>query len=623
MPKLLYSLLILFWVLNTGSEPEKYRSPLDLKYSPDGKTIAVTDFTKGMVYLIDAFSKSLLKEIPGYDRPFGLLWVDQQKIAVSEYGSHQVSITDIRTGQKVKTIKCCRYPMGIAQAGNKILVGGFGRNVVGIIDMELSKQLMEIPVVYQPDFITVLPDNPSRAFVSNLTPGSSQFGAKVSVLDISKKVKLTDIELPFGSSNVRQIIASPDGKWVYVAHTYGKVMLPTTQIEKGWISNNVVTIIDAAGLNVYATLPLDFTMRGASDPWGLDISNDGSLLYVSLAGVNEIAVLNLEKLHSYLAGKSRPANLRQSDANAKIAYNIWEKIYKDPSQRKILTEQLAALYAAGLIERYPVLVNGPRGIALSADDNTLAIAGYFAGEILWFSNEKNAVISRLKLGKEEPYDIVRQGEVKFHSALSTQQNWLSCVSCHPAGRADGLNWDLLNDGIGNPKNAKSLLLAHETPPSMSMGVRSNYEVAVEKGFNFIQFHVADNDTKDAVKAFLRSMKADKSPYLGENGELTAKAKKGKILFESDKVGCAKCHSGPNFTDLKMYNVGTRGVNEKHETFDNPALVEVWRTAPYLHDGSASSIMEVLTTKNPQDKHGKTSHLKKGELEALEEYVNSL
>ena len=28
----------------------------------------------------------------------------------------------------------------------------------------------------------------------------------------------------------------------------------------------------------------------------------------------------------------------------------------------------------------------------------------------------------------------------------------SCATCHPDGRSDGLNWDLLNDGIGNPKN---------------------------------------------------------------------------------------------------------------------------------------------------------------------------
>ena len=28
-----------------------------------------------------------------------------------------------------------------------------------------------------------------------------------------------------------------------------------------------------------------------------------------------------------------------------------------------------------------------------------------------------------------------------------------------------MNWNLLNDGMGNPKNVKSMLLAHATPPT--------------------------------------------------------------------------------------------------------------------------------------------------------------
>ena len=34
--------------------------------------------------------------------------------------------------------------------------------------------------------------------------------------------------------------------------------------------------------------------------------------------------------------------------------------------------------------------------------------------------------------------------------------------------ADGVNWDLLNDGMTNPKNAKSLVGSDRTPPSMAL-----------------------------------------------------------------------------------------------------------------------------------------------------------
>jgi cytochrome c peroxidase len=50
---------------------------------------------------------------------------------------------------------------------------------------------------------------------------------------------------------------------------------------------------------------------------------------------------------------------------------------------------------------------------------------------------------------------------------------------------------------------------------------------------------------------------------------------------------------------------------------------VYRTAPYLHDGSARTLRDVLTTCNKQDKHGKTSHLKANEIDDLVEFLKSL
>jgi cytochrome c peroxidase len=120
------------------------------------------------------------------------------------------------------------------------------------------------------------------------------------------------------------------------------------------------------------------------------------------------------------------------------------------------------------------------------------------------------------------------------------------------------------------------------------------------------------------------MKPDPSPYLDENGELTEKAKRGKVLFESSEVGCVKCHSGPYLTDQKLHNVGTKSKYDEPENFDTPTLIEAWRTAPYLHDGSVSSIEELfLPEYGKTHKLGKTKHLSSVDLEALLEYVKSL
>jgi cytochrome c peroxidase len=263
-------------------------------------------------------------------------------------------------------------------------------------------------------------------------------------------------------------------------------------------------------------------------------------------------------------------------------------------------------------------------LAITPDGKSVVISAYFSGELVWFDLTKNKVTHKLDLGTEPKPSPERMGEMVFHDGKSSFQGWLSCVSCHPAGRADGLNWDLLNDGIGSPKNAKSLLLSHATPPSMSTGIRANYEVAVTKGFHLTKFNYADQKTEDAVKAFLSSMKPDPSPYLAEKGDLTEKAKRGKVLFESSEVGCVKCHSGSSLTDQKLHNVGTKSKYDKHENFDTPTLIEAWRTAPYLHDGSVSSIEALFFPEyGATHKLGKTKQLSRPDLEALVEYVKSL
>jgi cytochrome c peroxidase len=58
-------------------------------------------------------------------------------------------------------------------------------------------------------------------------------------------------------------------------------------------------------------------------------------------------------------------------------------------------------------------------------------------------------------------------------------------------------------------------------------------------------------------------------------------------------------------------------------YDTPTLLGIYRSAPYLHHGKAKTLMDVLTTCNKDDKHGKTSHLKESEREDLVAFLKSL
>ena len=75
--------------------------------------------------------------------------------------------------------------------------------------------------------------------------------------------------------------------------------------------------------------------------------------------------------------------------------------------------------------------------------------------------------------------------------------------------------------------------------------------------------------------------------------------------------------------MNKYDVGTGIGRQEGIKFDTPILIEAWRTAPYLHDGRAATMKDVVTEFNKDDKHGQTSNLSEKEIDLLVEYVMSL
>jgi cytochrome c peroxidase len=155
---------------------------------------------------------------------------------------------------------------------------------------------------------------------------------------------------------------------------------------------------------------------------------------------------------------------------------------------------------------------------------------------------------------------------------------------------------------------------------MITGVRANAEDAVRSGIRYVQFASTTERKAQAIDAYLKSLKPIPSPYL-VNGELSEAARAGQKLF--GKAGCVLCHSQPLYTNMSKYDVGTRTERDDHKEFDTPTLIEVWRTAPYLHDGRAVTIKEVLTKFNEDDRHGHTSELTDRQIEDLAAFVLSL
>ncbi len=584
------------FMLAALARAEPWCSPGALAASKDGRTIYVACETGRRVEVFDATQREVVRRIEMPAPPTGL--------AVSPDGAQlyvtcaapksSVQVIDTASGRMLASIPAGHTALApvLNSAGTTLYVSNRFDDDVSVIDTAARRSVARIQVEREP-LGAALSGDGKRLFVINSLPtGRADVpprAAAISVIDTATRKPAASIALPNGSTALRGISASPDGRLACITHLLSRYYLPTTQIERGWIQTNAISILDMDRMAVAGTVLLDEVDRGAANPWAVAWSADGKLIFVTHAGTHEVSMIDAAAL------------LRKLEAG--------------PQNR---ADDLAFLL--GLRRRVPLHGNGPRALVLAGQQAW--VAGYFSDTLEVIDSVAAAPVLAATLS-EAPMTRGRRGEMLFNDGSLSMQGWLSCASCHtPDARVDALNWDLPNDGVGNPKNAKSLLLAHRTPPAMSHGVREDAETAVRAGIRYILFARRPEGDATAIDEFLKSLQPAPSPFL-VNGKLSAAAERGRKLFLNPRVGCATCHPPGLFTDLQSYDVGTRAGTDTTSKFDTPTLVEIWRTAPYLHDGSAATLRDVVTTSNRGDRHGRTSHLAPGQIEELAAYLRSL
>jgi YVTN family beta-propeller protein len=574
-----------------------------MTYNKASRTLYASLATAKRILIFNTMSNTATDQIQLDIYPTGIaLSKDGKTLYVAGGSQNGKLITiDLKTKRTIKSISLGHTPedVEVCPEGKRIYVANRFSNNVSVIDIDKMSEIKRIKVAREPKAITISKDGKS-VFVANFLPSDMTDGtyasAKISVINTSILEVTKEVELPNGSTALNDIAVSPDGEYVYVTHILSRYQLPTTQLERGWMNTNALSVLETGKTKYYATILLDDVENGAANPWGISFSNDGKKMFVVLSGTDEICIINREGLHLKL--KKREDLLDGNKQNVRISDDIG--------------------FASEFKNRYKLNGKGFRNII--ADEEYIFLPSYFSDSISRYNYISGNLESYKLPGGSSEISLERKGEILFHDATISFQGWQSCSSCHPGdARADGLNWDLLNDGIGNPRNTKSLLLAHQTPPSMISGVRINAETAVRAGIKHSLFSVRPDEDANAIDAYLKRLTPVPSPFLIKN-KLSKKAEKGSKIFE--KAKCTQCHSGPYYTNMKSYDVGTAN-EEKEILFDTPSLVEIWRTAPYLNDGRAATIKETFTRFNINDKHGITSDLSEGEMDCLVEYVSSL
>jgi cytochrome c peroxidase len=118
--------------------------------------------------------------------------------------------------------------------------------------------------------------------------------------------------------------------------------------------------------------------------------------------------------------------------------------------------------------------------------------------------------------------------------------------------------------------------------------------------------ICDKTIAKAIATFERTVVSSDAPFdrwiAGDSQVISAQAKQGFDLFNG-KAGCAQCHSGWNFTDGGFHDIGLadadlgRGallkLDAMQHAFKTPTLRNAAVRAPYMHDGSESSLEAVI------------------------------
>ncbi len=246
--------------------------------------------------------------------------------------------------------------------------------------------------------------------------------------------------------------------------------------------------------------------------------------------------------------------------------------------------------------------------------------------------------------KYEPNKIAA-GKALFNAPLFSSNNTISCNSCHILNRGGtdnlptyvGINKQpgtlntptVLNASLnfrqfwnGRAKSLADVVEDHLLDPTV---FDNNWNVVIQRikekpklvalFKDAYQGEINENTIKDALSVYQHTLLTPNSAldrFRVDKAAMSPDALKGYQLFKN--YGCRTCHQGPGVggnlyqklgiykdyfatkskitkADLGLYNI--TGKEEDKYVFKVPSLRNVTLTAPYLHDGSAATLEEVI------------------------------
>ena len=592
-----------------------YYSPFNITVGPDGKRLYVVAEEDNTLLVVNTVTGDVEKIIEVGDQPHSVILDNEGKRAfVSNQWADNIYVIDLDNLSIIDTLETGNGPAGIALSSDEKYIYSVNSytNDISVIELQSGREIKRLFAGNNPTGIGMSPDK-SKLYITSrralLVPYGDPVVTEVTVVD--DKTKIVSDRIDMESAYMMENVAfTPEGDWLITPLIRPKNLIPSIQVERGFMMTNGIGIIEhKPGGKIYQLL-LDEPNRYFADPFGIEITPDGKYVFVTHGGVNYISVVDLDSLRSFISESS----------DELLAY---------------YSNHLGTSYRY-VVKRIPTGAN-PKGTALSPDGKLLYVAEHLEDRIAVINTETLEISRTIDLGGPNRITVARRGRRILNNASGTFQTQYACYTCHPDAHEDGLVYNMASKDMGrNLANTQSLRDIGDTAPFKWNG--KNQTIYKQDGMRFSTVLTRTEpfayDDLDALVAYI----VTDIPYppnllYNPTGELTDIQKRGKMLFERthdnygneipEKGRCITCHPPPYFTNMQFEDAGTLVASDDSMLFDTPHLNNIYGSPPYLHHGNAMTLEEIWTIYAENDEHGVVNDFTKIQLNELVEYLKSI
>lgn len=534
--------------VSIAAEKPRWRRPVDLACSADGRRLYVANRDSGTVSIVDCVKRTVTGEIEVGSRISAFTMPAPGKLLVTDDRKHELIVL-VGGGSRwrvVSRLKLAAFPVDVVanKRGDRCYVSSlWSRTVTAVAVVDGPRPglriVKSIPLGYAPRKLCLV--EASQRLIA-----ADAFGGRLGVIDTST-LETVGVRETRGH-NIRGLALSDGGKRLLVAQQSLNPLARSTRDDVHWgnmLSNLLSSAAVRDALDVSAQRKLRFVSTelgtpgaGAGDPGDVVVS--GMNLAVALSGVNAIGI-------------------GRGHADRFLRVPVGER---------------------------------PTALAVSPDGRHVYVANTLADSISVVDFERARRVATISLGTPPPASLVRRGEALFSSATLSHDGWMSCHSCHTDGHTNGGLNDNLSDGsFGSAKRVLSLHGVAETGPWAWSGKVDSLEQQVRNSIVKTMNGKAPTDKQvAALTAYLRTLRPAPAASRELSREKLSALKRGRALFA--KLNCVKCHAPPTYTSPGRYDVGLDDGTGNNR-FNPPSLRGVGRRRALFHDGRARSVDEVL------------------------------